>query len=164
MNSQNINRPSRIVRSCVSTMLCAFTLIFAHLLLVFSTKSEITLFKTETLLFFINSAACFGVICFLLPRFLSHIFIMSLIFLIVLANCIQICFYGVFATYSTFGIIINGTAALTNFPQIVSSTIIKNSKFLLLMLLPLSFAAISFFIDIKHLKKCKIIQKENLIN
>jgi hypothetical protein len=30
------------------------------------------------------------------------------------------------------------------------------------MLLPLSFAAISFFIDRKHLKKCKIIQKEKL--
>ena len=155
-------RPSRIVRSCVSATLAAFALIFAHGLLLLASNGELALYKPETLLLFLSSALSFGVISFLLPKTLAKIAAAILLVLIVLAECIQICFYGVFATYSSLGVILNGTDALTNFPQIVAGTIHKNRYFLLLSLLPLFLALIPLFIDANHTKRRKKLLKAKL--
>ncbi|MBO4758608.1 MAG: hypothetical protein J5505_00970, partial [Spirochaetaceae bacterium] len=151
------------MRSCASAALAAFALVFAHGLLILATNGELALYKPETLLLFLCSALCFGVISFLLPKTPANIVTAVLLILIVLAECIQICFFGVFATFSTLGVILNGTEALTNFPQIVAGTIYKNRYFLLLSLLPLFFALIPFFIDADHTKRRKKLLKEKLL-
>ena len=156
-------RPSRIVRSFVTAVIAAFAFCFAYGLLILASKAELSLYRSETLLLFLSSAFCFGVISFLLPKTLAKIAAAILLVLIALASCIQICFYGVFATFSTLGIILDGTEALTNFPQIVSGTIYKNRYFLLLSLLPLCFALIPFFIDANHTKRRKKLLKEKLL-
>ena len=162
MTSKTQDRPSRTVRSCLSALLLLFALFFAYGLLICCTKNELNLFKAETAFLFICNAMCFGSICFLLPKTLSKCITALLIFLICLANSIQLCFYGVFLTYSTLGVIINGTDALTNFPQIVNGTIEKNKYFLLLMLVPLLLSFVVAVIDSRHSKKCFKKQKEKL--
>ncbi len=54
---------------------------------------------------------------------------------------VQICFFGVFSTFATLGVILKGGMAIVNFPQIVAGTIKSNILYLILLLLtlPLSF-------------------------
>lgn len=162
MKTVTPERPSRIVRSCAAAFLAAFAFIFAHGLLLSAAKSDLTLYKAETVFLFLSSAVCFGAICFLLPRILANIASAFLLILIVLTAGIQICFHGVFATFSTLGVILNGTDALTNFPQIVAGTILKNKIFLLLMLLPLFIAFIFLCINTNHVRQYKKEQKVKL--
>ena len=46
---------------------------------------------------------------------------------------VQICFYGVFSTFATLGVILNGGMAIVNFPQIVVGTIKTNIVYLVLL-------------------------------
>ena len=162
MKAENIERPSRIVRSCTVALLVAFALVLAHALLLISSKGEISFFKPETLFLFLGSAVCFGAISFILPRFIAKIAAAILLVLIALASCIQICFFGVFQTFSTLGIILNGTNALTNFPQIVAGTISKNRLFLLLSLVPLLIAIILAAISARRRTKYKKLLEAKL--
>lgn len=163
MKPQNDKRPSRIVRSCTAALLVAFALVFAHVLMLISSKAEITLCKPETLFLFLSSAICFGALSFILPRFIAKLTAAALLILIALASCIQICFFGVFQTFSTLGVILSGTDALTDFPQIVSGTINKNKLFLLASLVPLLLALVLAIADAHRIKKNRKFQKEKLL-
>lgn len=163
MKPQNDKRPSRIVRSCTAALLVAFALVFAHVLMLISSKAEITLCKPETLFLFLSSAICFGALNFILPRFIAKLTATALLILITLASCIQICFFGVFQTFSTLGVILSGTDALTDFPQIVSGTINKNKLFLLASLVPLLLALVLAIADAHRIKKNRKFQKEKLL-
>ncbi|MBR3813938.1 MAG: sulfatase-like hydrolase/transferase [Spirochaetaceae bacterium] len=163
MKPQNDKRPSRIVRSCTAALLVAFALVFAHVLMLISSKAEITLCKPETLFLFLSSAICFGALSFILPRFIAKLTAAVLLILIALASCIQICFFGVFQTFSTLGVILSGTDALTDFPQIVSGTINKNKLFLLASLVPLLLALVLAIADAHRIKKNRKFQKEKLL-
>ncbi len=163
MKPQNDKRPSRIVRSCTAALLVAFALVFAHVLMLISSKAEITLCKPETLFLFLSSAICFGALSFILPRFIAKLTTAALLILIALASCIQICFFGVFQTFSTLGVILSGTDALTDFPQIVSGTINKNKLFLLASLVPLLLALVLAIADAHRIKKNRKFQKEKLL-
>lgn len=163
MKPQNDKRPSRIVRSCTAALLVAFALVFAHVLMLISSKAEISLCKPETLFLFLSSAICFGALSFILPRFIAKLTAAALLILIALASCIQICFFGVFQTFSTLGVILSGTDALTDFPQIVSGTINKNKLFLLASLVPLLLALVLAIADAHRIKKNRKFQKEKLL-
>ena len=163
MKPQNDKRPSRIVRSCTAALLVAFALVFAHVLMLISSKAEITLCKPETLFLFLSSAICFGALSFILPRFIAKLTAAALLILIALASCIQICFFGVFQTFSTLGVILSGTDALTDFPQIVSGTINKNKLFLIASLVPLLLALVLAIADAHRIKKNRKFQKEKLL-
>lgn len=163
MKPQNDKRPSRIVRSCTAALLVAFALVFAHVLMLISSKAEISLCKPETLFLFLSSAICFGALSFILPRFIAKLTATALLILIALASCIQICFFGVFQTFSTLGVILSGTDALTDFPQIVSGTINKNKLFLLASLVPLLLALVLAIADAHRIRENRKFQKEKLL-
>lgn len=123
---------------------------------IFRIATETEIFPVSFFLF--SSILTYSLLTALLiavtERPLINIFSALITIITGLYYAVQICFYGVFSTFATLGVILDGGMAIVNFPQIVSGTIKSNIVYLILLFftIPLSI----LFPEL--IKKFKIIK------
>lgn len=125
---------SSIKRICFLWLYYSVVFLCFELILRFATEKE----SVEISFYLFSSVFTYSFLTALLISILDKQLIYVASALITLFTglfyAVQICFYGVFSTYATLSVILEGTGALTNFPQIVTGTVKSNSIYLLLLL------------------------------
>lgn len=146
---------SQILKSIARGFFLFVSISFCEIVLRLNSSLPIT--ASQIPVFALIFSIGFGIsfFCNLFKPKLGFFFIILSLIISTLAYAIQICYFGVFNTFSTFGALLNGTQALTDFFSIVKSSIIANYTYLLLLLIPFVLLILFYFLKriykrIKH--------------
>ena len=134
---------SSIKRICFLWLYFSAVFLFFELILGIATEKE----TAQVPFFLLSSVFTYSFLTALLIAVLDkpwiNIVSAFITLLTALFYAVQVCFYGVFSTFVTLGVILHGGMALANFPQIVAGTIKSNFLYLILLLVTIPMSAFS---------------------